>query len=70
VALQPRGTLPNETLRLTIITAGILDAAGIPVDANANGQPGSNFVVTLGSKRGVSLASVNRSVAAAPTGQP
>jgi hypothetical protein len=60
VTLLPRGTVPNQTLQLTVVTAGILDAAGVPVDAHPNGQPGVNFVVTLGSTGGVSLASVGR----------
>jgi hypothetical protein len=58
VALIPRGAVPNRTLRLTVVTAGILDAAGVPVDANASGQPGANLVVTLGSKGGVNLAGI------------
>ena len=51
VMLLPRHSVPNQTLQLTIVARGVLDALGRPIVANQAG----NFVATFG-KRGVSLA--------------
>jgi len=58
VTLRPRGTLATQTVQLTIFAAGTLDASGRPIDGNRDGQPGGNFVTTLGTKGGISLARV------------
>jgi hypothetical protein len=44
VMLVPRGTVPNQALQLTILTAGILDAEGNPLSGGAAGR----YVTTLG----------------------
>jgi hypothetical protein len=55
VTLTPRGTVPNQTLQLTITAAGTLDAQGRPIDGNHDGQPGGNAVVVV-SKQVVRIA--------------
>jgi hypothetical protein len=52
VTLTPRGTVPKQTLQLTINTVGTLDAEGRPIQGNQ----GSNVVATFGRSGGVSLA--------------
>jgi hypothetical protein len=51
VTLTPKGTVPNQTLQLTVTAAGTLDAEGRPIDGNRDGQPGGDAVVVV-SKRG------------------
>ena len=51
VTLTPRGTVPNETLQLTIDAALILDAQGQPIQGNQGGN-----VVEVFGKAGISLA--------------
>jgi hypothetical protein len=56
VRLTPRENLvldPPSPLR--IIAAGLTDVLGRPPDGNRDGQPGGDFVATLG-KRGISVA--------------
>ncbi len=47
VTLTPRGTVPNQTLELTINATLVLDARQRPIDGNGDGRPGGNFVATL-----------------------
>ena len=48
VTLTTKGTVPNQPLQLTINAALVLDAQGQQLDGNRDGQPGGNFVATLG----------------------
>jgi hypothetical protein len=60
VTLKPKGTVPNQTLQLTIPSGLVLDLEGRQIDGNRDGQPSGNFVGTFG-KQGISLASVPQS---------
>jgi hypothetical protein len=55
VLLLPQRPLPTGTLQLTIVTSGVLDAEGRPIQGN----PGGNLVATFG-KAGITLASAGR----------
>jgi len=44
VTLTPKGTVPNQTLQLTITAGLVLDAQGQPIEGNQGG----NFVATFG----------------------
>jgi hypothetical protein len=45
VTLRPKGTVPNQTLQLTIVTAGIFDASGHTIEAGPG--PGGSRVATV-----------------------
>jgi hypothetical protein len=58
VTLTPLATLsPRPSEQLRIIASVLTDALGRPLDGNRDGQPGGDFVATLG-KAGVSAAGV------------
>jgi hypothetical protein len=59
VTLTPRGTVPKQTLQLTITGTSLLDANEQPIDGNRDGQPGGNFMATFGNG-GIRLAGVHR----------
>ena len=48
VTLTLAGKLPSGPLQLTISASNVLDAAGLALDGNHDGQPGGNFQTTLG----------------------
>jgi hypothetical protein len=60
VTLTPRGTVPKQTLQLSITASSLLDASEQPIDGNRDGQPGGGFAATFGNA-GIRLASVARS---------
>ena len=44
ITLKPRRVIPRGTaFRLTVVAAGLTDAAGNPLDGNGDGMPGDNF---------------------------
>ena len=47
MTLTPAGKLPGGPLQFTIIASGVLDAQGRALDGKGDGQPGSNFQMTL-----------------------
>ena len=55
VTLTPKGSVPKAKLQLTINAAGILDAAGGPIDGNHDGRSGGDFQATFG-KAGIRLS--------------
>jgi hypothetical protein len=59
VTLTPRGTVPKQTLQLSITASSLLDASEQPIDGNRDGQPGGGFAATFGNA-GIRLASVRR----------
>ncbi len=48
VTLTPGKQPLKFPLQLTLAAAGLLDPSGQPIDGNDDGQPGGNFVTTLG----------------------
>jgi hypothetical protein len=60
VTLTLRGTVPKQTLQLSITGSSLLDASAQPIDGNRDGQPGGGFAATFGNA-GIRLASVPRS---------
>jgi hypothetical protein len=59
VTLTPRGTVPKQTLQLSITASSLLDASEQPTDGNRAGQPGGGFAATFGNA-GIRLAGVPR----------
>jgi hypothetical protein len=57
VTLTPRGTVPNQTLQLSITGSSLLDASAQRIDGNRDGQPGGSLAATFGNA-GIHLSSV------------
>jgi hypothetical protein len=55
VTLTPKGTVPKQTLQLTITASGTLDAEGRSIDGNRDGRPGGDFQATFG-RTGIRLS--------------
>jgi hypothetical protein len=60
VTLKLRGKPPRQEIRLTIHSALIHDPSGRPLEGNANGPPGGDFVATLKGGRVIALRTANR----------
>jgi hypothetical protein len=59
MTLTPMGTVPKQTLQLSIAGSSLLDTSAQPIDGNRDGQPGGSLAATFGNA-GIHLASAPR----------